>query len=260
LMDEDGRNTSWLGSNPYCLSPATACDGVDNPLPSANVKAAADLDDWLAQFAAQYFSTCRNTLKTHAPNLMYLGADTVGTWGAPARKEILTAASKSVDLLFTQWFTGQPDPLTSAAIYQYLTRYFGDKPLMNFMTLQANPDSALFQYPSASVFGTPTQEQRGLMYASQMSTLLSTPSFNGTYQWVGSTWWGLNDYWNEKMNWGLVSLSDNPYDGKSARPQAMTDPWGFKTGNEGKSYGDVTDLFKQANALWWYGVMTGIYR
>ena len=145
-------------------------------------------------------------MKKHAPNIMYLGADTVGTWGTPARKEILAGAAPYVDILFTQWFAGMPNKTTSDSINQYLTRYFGDKPLMNFMTLQANPDSALSQYSSDAVTGNSTQDQRAQLYSSMITAMLTNPGANGTYQWVGMNWWGLTDYWNEKYNWGLVSL------------------------------------------------------
>ena len=50
LMDEDGRHTAWLGTNAYCLTPATACDGVDAPAPNANTNVGADLDAWITQF------------------------------------------------------------------------------------------------------------------------------------------------------------------------------------------------------------------
>jgi hypothetical protein len=257
LMDEDGRHTAWLGNNPYCLSAALSCDGVDNPLPNANANVAADLDAWLTQFAAQYFGSCRSSLKKYAPNLLYLGADTIGDWGVPARKQILSAAGQYVDVAFTTWFAGQPDSATSSAMYAYLTQYLGDKPIINFMGLQSNPDSSLYLYPSGYVEGASTQAQRGQMYESIVNTMLTTPSYNGTYQWLGIAWWGLTDYWNEKLDWGLVSLSDNAYDGKSASVTARTDPWGFSTGGEQKGYGDAVDLVKQANSLWWAGLASG---
>lgn len=250
LMDEDGRHTAWLGTNAYCLTPAVACDGVDLPVPNAQANVGADLDAWITQFAGQYFSSIGNSLKKHAPSIMYLGADTVGTWGTPARKEILAGASPYVDILFTQWFAGMPDDATSDNVNQYLTRYFGDKPLMNFMTLQANPDSALSQYSGDAVTGNPTQEQRAQLYSRMMTAMLTKLGTNGTYQWVGMNWWGLTDYWNEKYNWGLVSLQDNPYDGKSATTAARTDSWGFGTGKETQNYGNGIDLIKSGNSRW----------
>jgi hypothetical protein len=258
LMDEDGRHTSWVGTNPICLSPALSCDGTDNPRPNSNSQLAADLDAWITQFAAQYFSTCRDNLKKSGPNTMYLGADTVGTWGVPARKEILLAAAPYVDALFTQWLVGLPDPATSNAIYQYVTKYLGDKPLMSFLTLRANPDSSVFRYPFNPVYWAPTQEQRGQMYRDAVNTMLTTPSYNGTYQWVGVNWWGLADFWpSEKTNFGLLSLNDNPYDGKSATTTIRKDPWGFPTGGEERDYGDATDYVKNGNSLWWTGLLKG---
>lgn len=187
---------------------------------------------------------------------MYLGADTIGTWGVPARKEILAGAAPYIDGLFMAWFVGQPDITTSDAIHQYVTRYLGDKPLMNFLTYQSNPDSSLYKYSAEYVFGNRTQQDRGKTYVDTVSAMLSKPGYNGTYQWVGVNWWGLTDYWNEKFNWGLVSLNDNPYDGKSATSTARTDMWGFKTGGEERSYGNITDYIKQGNSLWWSGLLS----
>ena len=258
LMDEDGRHTAWVGTNPVCLSAALSCDGADNPLPNSNAQLAADLDGWITQFAAQYFSTCQRSLKKFAPNMMYLGADTVGTWGVPARKEILVGAAPYVDALFTSWLIGLPDAATSNAIYQYLTKYLGDKPLMNFLTLRANPDSSLFRYPFTPVYWAPTQEQRGQMYSDAVNTMLTTQSYNGTYQWVGVNWWGLTDFWpSEKTDFGLLSLSDNAYDGKSAAITVRKDPWGFPTGGEERNYGDAIDYVKSGNSLWWTGLLKG---
>jgi hypothetical protein len=233
LMDEDGRNSSWLGSNPYCLQPANSCNGTDNPVANANANVAADLDSWILQFAGEYFSTIRTNFKKYAPNMMYLGADTVGTWGVPARKEILQAAGQYVDTLFVNMFPGMPDPTTYTAMYQYLTQYFGDKPLMLFLTAQATQDSALFRYDaSAQVVGFSKQADRGQSYNNYLSSMLNTPSYNATYPWVGISWWGLYDFWSEKTNWGLVSLNDNPYDGKSSCLATRTDQWGIPTGGE----------------------------
>ena len=251
LMDEDGRNKAWLGSNAYCLSAALSCDGSDNPLPNANSIVAIDLDAWVAQFSAEYFKTCRDQLKKHDPGMLYFGADTVGTWGVPPRKEVLAGAAPYTDGLFTTWYPDQPNLATGLLMYQYITQYFGDKPLMNFMTMHATPDSLLSPYDeSAQVVASATQAQRGQLWSSYVNSMVNTPSYNSSYQWVGISWWGLFDFWNEKTDWGLISLSDNPYDGKSAAVSNGKDAWGYATGGEPKNYGDAIDLVKQGNVLW----------
>ena len=232
LMDEDGRHTTWLGTNPYCLLPAAACDGIDMPLPNAHPQVGADLDAWISQFTAHYFSTSRNSFKSHYPNMMYLGADTIGGWGAPARKEILAAAAPYVDAATVTWYGQYPDPAAGNAMYQYLTQYLGDTPLINGGFMPATSDSALWRYPNSSVFSFTKQEQRGQGYSATISAMLTTPSHNQTFQWVGMDFFGISDHWGEKINWGPVSLNDNPYDGKSACQASRIDPWGFSTGAE----------------------------
>jgi len=55
---------------------------------------------------------------------------------------------------------------------------------------------------------------------------------------------------NEKLNWGLVSPHDNPYDGKSATIKgAGPDQWGYPTGGERANYGDFLSAVSTANRL-----------
>jgi hypothetical protein len=258
LMDEDGRNTAWVGTNPWCLSPAAACNGKANPVANANPKLAADLDEWLEQFAAQYFKTCRGAMSAYDAHMLYLGADTVGTWGTPPRKEILRAAAAHVDVLFTTWFPDQPDSTTGAAAYSFLTRYFGDKPLLNFPSIHATADSSLYRYAKTpgvlgALVGDVTQTARGERWLNYMNAMLATPSYNGTYQWVGTNWWELYDDWAEKTDWGLVSLLDNAYDGREAKAEVRpcSPPLdAHQCGREERNYGDAITKVGQANALW----------
>ena len=254
LMDEDGRNKAWVGTNPICLSPATACDGHDFPKANANPHLAADLDGWVSQFSAQYFGTVNAGLKAAAPHMIYLGADTVGTWGAPARKGILEGAAPYVDALFTLWYGNLPDPKTSGQIYTYLTQYLGDKPLLNFMTLNAQPDSAMSQFPASAEPVFPTQTLRGQQWDATLSDMLNTPSFNHTYQWVGIVWWGSHDFTNsEKTDWGLKTPLDNAYDGHEAgvnRVPCSPPLEKYSCGGEKRDYGDLITWIRKANHRW----------
>jgi hypothetical protein len=257
LMDEDGRN-SWVGTNPWCLSPAAACNGRSQPSANANVNLAGDLDEWLGQFSAQYFKTCHSAMSEFDSRMLYLGADTVGSWGTPPRKQILQAAAQYVDTLFVQWMPDQPDPVAGAAVYTFLTRYFGDKPLLNFVTLHATADSALYRYANTpgvigQFVGDRAQDGRGQRWYNYINAMLSTPSYNDTYQWIGANWWGLYDFWGEKTNWGLISFLDNAYDGREAImgkhtcSQPLDD---YPCGGEAANYGDAVTKVKQGNALW----------
>jgi hypothetical protein len=255
LMDEDGRNTNWLGTNDVCLTAHTlVCGpGLSFPAPNANSTTGADLEAWNAQFAASYFSQSKAAMNAQLPGVLYFGTDTLGTWGAPPPLGVLQGAGPYLDAMFTTVYPGQT---YSAAIYQFITQYLGDKPMMDFLTEQATPDSFLWQYgaQSGQVIASNTQVQRGQNWYSTISWMLNTLSYNGSYQWIGANWWGLYDFWNEKTNWGLVSLYDNPYDGKSSCQQTRADPWGYSTGGEspangGPCFGTAIDYVKQGNSL-----------
>lgn len=246
LMDEDGSHP-WVGTNAYCLQPAYACNGTLNPLPNANPNLAADVDPWIAQFSAQFHKPYRGVLRKYAPNVMFFGADTEGTWGAPPRKEILQGAAPYVDGLF-------PASVGTQANINYIAQAFGDKPFFIGTMIAATPDSVLYRYPGATagVYDFPTQQQRGQTYLQQIQAILNVQAAaTSSFPIIGINWWGLVDFWNERIDWGLVSLNDNPYDGKSATKVARTDPWGYQTGGEDKDYGDTIDYFKQANTLWY---------
>jgi Putative Ig domain len=247
LMDEDGRNTPWLGTNSMCLSAQTACDGVDFPRPNANTTLAQDLDAWVAQFSGQYFGTIRTALKTKYPKLLYLGCDTLGSWGSPPRSQILQGAAPFVDAVF-------PGILYTQAQVDYTAQNLGDKPMIAGFILAATADSSLWRYPGQSVgiWDIAPQENRGQRYLNDIQlaqNMQATPT--GSYPFIATNWWGLVDFWNEKTDWGLVSLNDNPYDGKSATIVARTDAWGYSTGGEERNYGDSIDIIRHASSLWW---------
>jgi hypothetical protein len=52
------------------------------------------------------------------------------------------------------------------------------------------------------------------------------------------------------MNWGLVNLNDDPYDGVSSRSLRSSDEWGFPTGGTPADYGDFISHVKAANRYW----------
>jgi hypothetical protein len=74
---------------------------------------------------------------------------------------------------------------------------------------------------------------------------------------VGFIWWEFHDNYGERANWGLVTLSDNAYDGKEAtvsggRPGVVgsarcRDAWGFPCGSEERDYGDFLSVVRDTN-------------
>ena len=109
-----------------------------------------------------------------------------------------------------------PSPAAFQSIYQYITQYLGDLPLLNFTGIYAHTDSSESCH---SVVGYennrfPDQGTRGQQWYNMVNYLLTSPGHNGTYPVVGFDWWSWQDFQN--LNQGLVSLRDNAYDGHEA--------------------------------------------
>lgn len=228
LLDEDGRHTGWVGTDPVNLS-------------DANPTLKKDLDDFLYVLASRYFQVCRDRVKANSPNTLYFGPTVVGSWGTPARRQVLQAAGQYVDVLNTNL------DVTDQARLDFVAQYLGDKPLAFWEGRKANPDSALWRYSCSGC--SQTQAERGQYYQNRVAAYLqavATPT--GAKPSVGFIWWEFHDNYGEKADWGLVSLEDNAYNGKedvvaggkpgvpgSAR---CKDAWGYSCGAEERDYGD----------------------
>ena len=80
-----------------------------------------------------------------------------------------------------------------------------------------------------------------------LNTSMNLQGSNGDFFVVGYDFWSWGDNNAEKTNWGLVTFSDNAYDGKEAAIATGTDPWGFPTGGETTTYGDFLSPIIQFN-------------
>jgi len=246
LLDEDGRHT-WVG-NWDTLAGETAAMQTD-------------LNDFLFQYASQWFKTQHDAVKAVYPNMLYLGPNVVGSWGTPPRKQILQAAGLYIDVLMTSLGSLATD---DQARLDYTMQYLGDKPIASWTGFPANPDSSLWRYANpATYLASSTQAQRGQSYSQLLNwfwnaTVTSTvPTVGGTKPYIGVRWWGFQDAWAEKTNWGLVSLRDNAYDGKEATVSGgkpgvtgsaqCKDPWGYPCGAEERDYGDFISSVRDAN-------------
>ena len=65
---------------------------------------------------------------------------------------------------------------------------------------------------------------------------------------IGIQWWEFLDNWGEKANWGLVTLSDNAYDGFEAVAARRRNRGGFPVGGEARDFGDFIGPVRAANA------------
>ncbi len=235
LMDEDARSShrSWVGIDYTFMT-------------DVNATVKADLDEYLYQIAAHYFSMCKSGIQAWLPGMMYFGPDTLGTWGAPSNRNVLKAAAKYIDVVAM----GGGWPLSQAMI-DFMYTYYGDRPFYFGEFRTANADSAFFRY-AASVPQTDftTQGGRGLDYSNTVKTYPNLAyTANGSRPYVGILWWQYLDNWGEKDDWGIVSLSDNAYDGSESvkgpggvgvRSVPCSPPLGtYLCGGEERNYGDV---------------------
>lgn len=239
LLDEDGNasNHPWVGSDPYDLSDAAPA-----------VK--QDLDDFLFVFATHYFKTVHDAFRAVDSNHLLFGPGSIGAHGGRVRAQVLQAGKPYVDA----WqFTFDRDPFrnptygdsVSGLIFNYDQT---GQPAFTWMGQSANLDSPLTAEPDPWPMGdATTQEERALMVEYMITTVINLQGSNGDHFIVGYDFWSWGDNTREKTNWGLVTFSDNAYDGKEAAIATGTDPWGFPTGGEAANYGDFLSTIIQLN-------------
>ncbi len=237
VLDEDGTH-DWVPKDPYKLGGATSA-------------MQADLDAFLLYYARQYFSTIKSTLQAAAPGVLYLGPTTLGTWGAPARRQILQAAAQSLDVIVLPSIpTGCISCTDDQQRVDFVAQYGGNKPWMNWEGFFGQPDSYMSVYsaPDTSDPQNSTQDLRGQLFTSMVNGMIrSADSATGTHHFVGYKWWELYDNRGEQANWGLLTRRDNPYDGAADVSAPGADAWGYATGGEHVNYGNFLGAVTTAN-------------
>jgi hypothetical protein len=211
----------------------------------------ADLNAFLLYYAQQYFSTIKSTLQTAAPGVLYLGPTTLGTWGAPARRQILQAAAQSLDVIV---LPSIPTECISCTDDQqrvdFVAQYGGNKPWMTWEGFFGQPNSYMSAYtaPDTSDPQNSTQDLRGQLFTSMVKGMIqSADAATGTHHFVGYKWWELYDNRGEQANWGLLTRRDNPYDGAADVIAHGVDQWGHATGGEQVNYGNFLGAVTNAN-------------
>jgi hypothetical protein len=245
FLDEDDRPAhTWMGTDWTAMS-------------NANANTKADLNTFLQAIATKYFSDCQTQLKAVYPNIMYLGPDSLSTWGGVPPIPVLKAASSYLDAFLTSAVT-----VYTQAEMDAIASNFGDKPYFGSFYSTANPDSALSQYANnIAPVGFATQAARGSAYTTMMTEQLQTAhTTGGTFPYIGVYWWEYYDNWGERMNWGIVTHLDNAYDGHEAgsgnvtcsAPLTAYTCGGEPTPSGGAlpPFGDLITPVKSANALW----------
>jgi hypothetical protein len=228
LLDESGTlRHKWLGRDTLSLR-------------DFNRNAASDLDAFLVQIARTYFTICRTHIKQINPNWLYFGVTTLGSWSAPPRRQILQGAAGLVDVLATNI-----DPSSQSQV-DFVHNAIGDVPMIEWTGWRANPDSDMYAYPRETDFQT--QAQRAAAYTQAVENMWrATASSTNSQPFVGLLWWEFHDNVGESSNWGLVSVSDNAYDGIEAVQAKGRDSRGLSTGGELRNYGDFLSAVRSAN-------------
>ncbi len=219
---------------------------------NANPNVKADMNTFLEQTAGQYFQSTRTQLKAVFPNIMYLGPDSLSTWGVPSPAPVLKAAGQYLDAFVTAFAT-----VFTQAEMDYIEQNWGDKPYFGSFYSVANPDSALSAYPNPNgntQISFTTQAARGQAYYNNMVQMLQTSHTTaGNFPYIGSLWWQYIDNYGEKLNWGIITHLDNAYDGREAVTATVpcTAPLSqYNCGGEAGNYGNVVTSVTSANVLW----------
>jgi hypothetical protein len=225
FLDESGRSP-WIGSDRWAFTAATP--GVR-----------ADLDGFLLEFMRTYFRQVTAYFRARYPGRLMFSMSTFNGWGGITRAPILRAAGEFCDVIHAAAASQEVLDRTMALV--------GDRPIIAWVGNPANPDSALFRYANSPDFGRQSQADRGVWYTRALTDLLNQKTSGGLYPFAGLKHWEVVDNWSEGLNWGLVSLYDNAYNGKDAVIKRGIDQWGYPSGGEERDYGDYTTPVTRAN-------------
>jgi hypothetical protein len=234
LLDEDGRKHKWMGSQ----------WGLRGEAPAMQ----KDLDDFLYLISQRYFRVCHDAIRSVDKNHLYFGMVSLTVDTPPP---VILGAKDYVDALVVglqhiDQRTPMKDKPPVPDFYNLV-----QKPILSAsLFITAEPDSGLYSFkkPDPQYFATfDTQEERAKFYANYLQKLLNLRGDDGIYPVIGFHWWALSDDWGAHINFGLVTLRDNAYDGKEDTARPGTDPRGFSMGSEDRNYGDFLTGASNAN-------------
>ncbi len=235
VLDEDGRHISWFGKDYYNQA-------------GMNAKLLADLDAFLYQFAYQAYSAQITALRGYDTNHLFVCGNFGGTGNGGARKQVLEGLRDAgCSLIVLDWDSTYPEAAlaTNRAAYDAI-----GLPATLWYGVSAQADSDMSQYLEYGGFDSDyaTQARRGQQFARDQQAIFGSQGSNGDYYVLGTSYWSLTDNSSVKINWGLLSLNDNAYDGKCAVKKPGTDSWGVACGGEVADYGDFIDAVTESNA------------
>lgn len=235
VLDEDGRHTAWFGSDYYNQS------GMNSNLE-------ADLDAFLYQFTVQVYGVQASTVKGYDQNHLDLCGSFGGVGEYGTRTPVLQGLKDSgCSILGGNWNSYYPAIGLHGNQVEYDTTglpaiiWYG-------ITAQADSDESNYPQNGAAFANYATQGLRGQQYATDQQTIFGATGSNGDYYILGTSFWSLTDNTSEGTNWGLISFSDNAYDGRCAVIQQSKDQYGFPCGGELANYGDFLDSVTQIHS------------
>jgi hypothetical protein len=228
VLDESGRH-AWIGNDPERLGNTSAA-------------VRADLDAFLGLYADRYFATVVAAARAAAPRHLVFSPAMLNGHKGLTRREILRAAGKHCDVIELNHNPVRPELLVATH------KETGGRPMMSWMGVTANPDSAMYGQEFALGTTLRNQTERAARYARDVQGMVEARMDDGSHAVIGMLWWEYMDKWGEKANWGLVTPRNNAYDGRQAVRAAGRDDWGYVTGGEDRDYGDFISEVRRVNA------------
>ena len=249
LADEDGSHTAWLGGKGGFLPKPGNAAGMT---PTASTTVWTDLNAWLYNYSEAFFTSTIDTIRPYFPGKLITAqfSGLGGHQGCPRKEMVLAAANHSDFLPFSQ--------VTPRLLNLLVTWGLGDYPIMDaWEGLTANRDSAFSADGLGDALSTQqfvNQALRGAAMATDINTALTGRGSGGrSHQMLGIKFWAYSDTTGEGTNYGLVSPSDNAYDGAEATSgtHACSIPLqSYNCGGEAANYGDAVTAVRNALATW----------
>ena len=239
VLDEDGRHTAWFG---------TELGTRYFTLVGVNSNLVADLDAFLYQYTLQAYGVQVSTVKTYDQNHLMLCGTFGGVGEGGTRPPVLQALKDAgCNIIGGNWNSYYPSIALAGNQAEYdatglpAILWYG-------ITSQADSDESIYPQRGAAFADYPTQLLRGQEYALDQQGIFGAHGSNGDYYILGTAFWGLTDNNSEGTNWGLISFSDNAYDGRCAVIKQGTDQYGYPCGGELANYGDFLDSVMQIHS------------
>jgi hypothetical protein len=238
VVDEDGRHTAWMGSmaDPYKHTGAA-------PAVQAN------LDSFLYRYTKRYTQVAVDAIRAVDKNHLIFGPAAINNFGAKARDQVLLGLRDGGVQVFQFNYDPAFGPMAASMAENNQSYDLTGIPAYIWYSVTAQADSAMAAKPTIYAQPNfPTQAGRGDHYANvDVPNFFKARGANGDHYVTGFDWWELVDNPGEGINWGLITLRDNAYDGKEAVIAPGTDPEGFSVGGENANYGDFISFVRTAN-------------